>query len=201
MGALIGCCIFGIFIILMGVFFLKQQKKKMAIFQFLSGGLFFILGLVAILISANQTNSQHYTYSKFKSDYKKAVKVCNVPYTLEKDLRKGANGYIAFLTDTTVLHITENKNKEIDGFNVSISGNKTDGFFDDSNYAIAVVCAIEDFDNPNDALDFINSVLDLPMDKYITGKSKYKYSHGLQDENSIGFNISKNFMTWGEAVK
>lgn len=65
MGALIGCCIFGIFIILIGVFFLKQQKKKMAIFQFLSGGLFLISGLVAILISANQTNSQHYTYSKF----------------------------------------------------------------------------------------------------------------------------------------
>lgn len=39
------------------------------------------------------------------------------------------------------------------------------------------------------------------MNKYIEGKSKYKYSHGLQDESAIGFNISKTFMTWEESVK
>lgn len=104
-------------------------------------------------------------------------------------------------TDTTVLYITENKIHEITGFNVSISGNKTDGFFDDSNYALAVVCAVEDLKTPNEAADFINSVLDLPLDKYITGKSGFKYSHGLQTESTIGFNISKTFMTWDEAVK
>lgn len=156
-----------------------------------------IAGVVAIILSANQLKSEHYTFSKFQSDYKKASKICTVPYTLENDVRQN----IYFLTDTTILYITENKVHEITGFNVSISGDKTDGFFDDSNYALAVVCAVEELKTPNEAADFINTVLDLPLDKYITGKSGFKYSHGLQDENSIGFNISKKFMTFEEAVK
>lgn len=198
MGTLIGCCIFGFFLILIGFLFLKSEKKGLAIFQFIAGGLFAVAGIAAIFIAVNQPKSESYTFSQFKSDYKKAAKVCNIPYTLEDDVRQET---IYFLTNTTTLYIKKNKQKEIDGFYVSLSGNKTDEFFDDSNYALAVVCAIEDFDNPNDALEFINSVLNLPMNKYIEGKSKYKYSHGLQDESAIGFNISKTFMTWEESVK
>ncbi len=198
MGTLIGCCIFGFFLISIGFLFLKSEKKGLAIFQFIAGGLFAVAGIAAIFIAVNQPKSESYTFSQFKSDYKKAAKVCNIPYTLEDDVRQET---IYFLTNTTTLYINKNKQKEIDGFYVSLSGNKTDEFFDDSNYALAVVCAIEDFDNPNDALEFINSVLNLPMNKYIEGKSKYKYSHGLQDESAIGFNISKTFMTWEESVK
>lgn len=198
MGTLIGCCIFGLCLVLLGIWFLKLNKRGFAIFQFIAGGLFSIAGIAAIALSAKQPKSEQYTFSQFKSDYKKAVKICGIPYTLEQDVRQGS---IFFLTDATVLYITENKYKKIDGFNVSISGSKTDGFFDDSNYALAVVCAVEELKTPNEAADFINAVLDLPLDKYITGKSGFKYSHGLQDENSIGFNISKKFMTFEEAVK
>ena len=201
MGALIGCCIFGFFLILLGIFFLKLQKKGLAIFELIAGGLFFVAGIFAIALSARQPKSEEYTFSKFKSDYKKAAKICGVPYTLETDVRKGDASTVVFLTDTTTLYITENKYKKIDGFNVSVSGSKTGGFLDDGNYALAVVCAVEGFGSPDEAAQFINSVLDLPADTYMTGKSKYKYSHGIQDSNGIEFNISKTFMTWEEAVK
>jgi hypothetical protein len=197
MGALIGTCVFGLVLFLTGFLFLKLQKKGVAIFEFIAGGLFLVAGVLAIILSANQAKSEHYKFSQFKSDYKRAAKICEVPYTLENDVRQN----IYFLTNTTILYITENKIHEITGFNVSISGNKTDGFFDDSNYALAVVCAVEDLKTPNEAADFINTVLDLPLDKYITGKSGFKYSHGLQAENTIGFNISKTFMTWDGVVK
>lgn len=201
MGALIGCCTFGLVLLLIGFWNLKLKKKGLAIFEFIAGGLFLIAGIFVIAGFVSQPKSENYTFSQFKSDYKKAAKICNIPYTLESNVRNGSGQTIVFLTDTTVLYITEDKHKKIDRINVSVSGSKTSGFFDNSNYALAVVCAIEDFDNPDDALDFLNSVLDLPTDKYITGKSNYKYSHGIQDENSIGFNISRTFMTWEEAVK
>lgn len=207
MGALIGCCIFGSFLILLGVFFMKSQKKGIAILEFIVGGLFLVAGIVAITLSVpsqKKSKSDNYRYSQFKTDYKKATKICNIPYTLEDDVRKGEYNDIIFLTDTTVLYVNnirKNKNELIDGFNVSVSGKKTNGFYDDRNYALAVVCAVEGFSNMQEASEFINSALTLPIGKCIEGKSGFKYSHGLQDENGIGFNISKTFITWEEAVK
>lgn len=199
MGALIGCCIFGFFLILLGVFFMKSQKKVVAILEFIVGGLFLVAGIFAIVISVpsqKQRKCENYLYSQFKTDYKKAAKICNIPYTLEKDERDG----IVFLTDTTILYVSKNKKNKIDGLNVSVSGKKTNGLYDDRNYALAVVCAVEGFSTSNEASKFIDSVLDLPLDKYIEGKSGFKYSHGLQSENVIGFNINKFFLTWEEIV-
>ena len=204
MGALIGSCIFGLVLIIVGIVFLKLQRKREAIIEFIAGGFFLILGLFAIILSIPKTHQlkyEHYLYSQFKIDYKQAAKICKIPYTLEKDTRKGAVENLFFLTNTTTLYINENKNKEIESFNISISGNKTEGVFDDSIYAIAIICAIEGFKEPNEAIGFINNVLNLPLDKYIAGKSGYKYSHGIQSENVIGFNISKTFQIWDEIVE
>ena len=157
MGALIGCCIFGFFLILLGVFFMKSQKKVVAILEFIVGGLFLVAGIVAITLSVpsqKKSKSDNYRYSQFKSDYKKATKICNIPYTLEDDVRKGEYDDIIFLTDNTVLYVNnirKNKNELIDGFNVSVSGKKTNGFYDDRNYALAVVCALEGFSNIQEA--------------------------------------------------
>ncbi len=207
MGALIGCCIFGFFLILLGIFFMKSQKKSIAILEFIVGGLFLVAGILAIVLSVpsqKQRKCENYLYSQFKTDYKKAAKICNIPYTLEDDVRKGAYDDIIFLTNTTVLYVNnirKNKNELIDGFNIYVSGKKTNGLYDDRNYALAVVCAVEEFSNMQEASEFINSALNLTIDKCIEGKSGFKYSHGLQDEDSIGFNISKTFITWEEAVK
>ena len=207
MGALICCCIFGFFLILLGVFFMKSQKKGIAILEFIVGGLFLVAGILAIVLSVpsqKQRKCENYLYSQFKSDYKKATKICNIPYTLEDDVRKGEYNDIIFLTDTTVLYVNnirKNKNELIDGFNVSVSGKKTNGFYDDRNYALAVVCAVEGFSNMQEASEFINSALNLTIDKCIEGKSGFKYSHGLQDDKGISFNISKVFVSWEEAVK
>ncbi|WP_147613929.1 hypothetical protein [Treponema pectinovorum] len=207
MGSLIACCVFGIFIILLGLFFMKSQKKDVAIITFIGGGLFLVAGIVAITLSIpsqKKSKSDNYRYSQFKSDYKRATKICNIPYTLENDVRKGEYNDIIFLTDTTVLYVNnirKNKNELIDSFNVSVSGKKTNGFYDDSNYALAVVCAVEGFSSIQEASEFINAALNLPIGKYIEGKSGFKYSHGLQDDNGIGFNISKVFMTWDEVIE
>lgn len=201
MGALIGCCIFGLALLSLGFLFLKQQKKGCAVIEFIAGGLFLVGGIFAITLYANEPKSEHYTFSMFKSDYKKAAKVCKIPYTLEDDVRQGAKDTIYFPSDCTTLYITQNKDKEISSFFFILNRNKTSGYFDDTSYALAVVCAIEGFDSPDKALEFLNSVLDLPIGKYIKEKSGYKYFHGLQDENVIGFNISKTFMTSEEAIK
>lgn len=201
MGALIGCCVFGLVLLSLGFLFLRLQKKSGAIIEFVAGGLFLAGGIFAITVYANEPKSEHYTFSMFKSDYKKAAKVCKIPYTLEDDVRQGAKDTIYFPSDYTVLYITPNNNKEISSFSFTLFRNKTTRTFDDSNYALAVVCAVEGFDSPDKALEFLNSALDLPIGEYIKGKSGYKYFHGLQDEDSIGFNISKTFMTSEEVIK
>lgn len=206
MGALIGCCIFGFFLILLGVFFMKSQKKVVAILEFIVGGLFLVAGILVIVLSVpsqKQRKCENYLYSQFKTDYKKAAKICNIPYTLEDDVRKGAYDDIIFLTNTTVLYVNnirKNKNELIDGFNVYVSGKKTNGLYDDRSYALALVCAVEGFSDMQKSSEFINAVLALPIGKYIEGESGFKYSHGLQDEDSIGFNISKIFTSWEEIV-
>ena len=69
----------------------------------------------------------------------------------------------------------------------TISGNKTNGYFDDDIYAISVVCAVENMKTPKEALAFLQSVLNLPIGEYIQAKSGYYYFHFLQDERGMGY--------------
>lgn len=125
---------FWIFLNSVGRILYEISKKGIAILKFIVGGLFLVAGIVAITLSVpsqKKSKSDNYRYSQFKTDYKKAAKICNIPYTLEDDVRKGEYDDIIFLTDNTVLYVNnirKNKNELIDGFNVSVSGKKNKRF-------------------------------------------------------------------------
>ena len=193
MGTAICCTLLGLIIVVFGILCIKWKSRIGAIIGLLFGAFVLLGGILMLSEELPKTwkpKTEWYTLSDFKKDYEKAAKLCKIPNTMNSSHIKKLDALynrVVNMTKTSQLYIKIGKNDAIEELWATIGGNKTNGYFDDDIYAISVVCAVENLKSTKEALDFLQSVLNLPIGEYIQAKSGYYYFHFLQDERGLGY--------------
>lgn len=130
-----------------------------------------------------------FSYNDFKREFQIGALQYGVPFTLADSLiqegEKASSMQVLFTDNSDMTLYMTPSDHIIKEISVYVSGNVTNGVFDDAAYALAVIWALEGFKNTQDCGKFASSFLDVTTP--VTSESGFRYSHPELTGKSISF--------------